>query len=329
MPHVGGGSSGGGGFSHSSGGGTTSIPKTDVYGNPHSKHYYRPGFYYNSIYIPYSRVNRKFVALKNVFLTFFITIVFTLVGILAFNKGVGKNTSKLQEYALNEYSKVYSPSSASYEYNLLIEIVPFKNLDGIDYMPIVGDNVNKEIDYMFGNENTIFGSHLKANLDKDSDEVHNIYLILANSLNEAMTKIGSKYYNSNNESAKINNDTDIEIVGYNELVNSQKNFYELTGYQISFVISQYEAVYKNDYTLGFIFTGVAIIMFGFSIYLVIKTLKAVKFIDKEERNGNGAKYFEGEVDYDTYVKDHPINSKIKYDRNEYDYLLNKTKIKDE
>ncbi len=326
MPHVGGGSSGGGGGFHSGSSGTSSIPKTDFYGNAHSRHYYRPGYYYGGVYVPYSRVHRGFHAISRYFFMLIPAILFIVIGILSAT--ITKTNERLVEYSLDRYSKIY-PQGSDYEKNLLIEIVAYDNLKDIDYMPIVGDEVNVKIDETFGNEKTIFGGIFAENLEKYEMKVSNLYEILAISLEEVNDLITKKYYENNYKLSKAINNTSYNLGDDTKLNEALNKFYELTGYNISVDVNAYSTVYKADYTLLIClvcFGSFLIIVFVFSI---VKGLRAVKFINKEDEKGNLKQYFEGEVDYETHVKRYSMDEPQKFDRTEYEKFKKECEQKDD
>ena len=315
MPHVGGGSgSGSGGFSHSS---SSSTPRVDSYGNRHSSYYIRPGYYYNSIYVPYSRVNRTYHTFKGLFTILFTSLIFIIIGIIALVKSNGKTTSKLEKYSLAKYEEIYKVNKTDYESNLLIVIVPNKEANGIDYLPIVGDNVNKSVDEAFGNRTTLFGSKLYANLDASTNEVKEIYSIIAKSLNETtplLTYLGEE---NNTQTSVVKNETNLDLGSSLELETAQNDFYERTRYRISTVIAKYDDVYKNTYAIPSIIIGVGVLVLVFFIYKFIQTRKALNAINQAEQEGTAKKHFEGEVEYDTFIKDHSPDEKFYYDADEY------------
>lgn len=326
MPHVGGGSSSGGfhygGSSSSSNG---NVQRFDAYGNLHSKHYKKPGFYYGGCYVAYSRCNRTINSLMNGIIMILVSFFIFGVAIFVYFSDNGRQTSKLEEYSLNKYSEIYE-NNDSYEYNILIDIVLYESETEIDYMPIVGDYIDRSVDEFFGNDNTLFGRKLITYLDSSDNKVLDIYSTLSKALDDVTKEIEFKHYKNNTQQSKIINDTDFELANYDMLKNSAMNFYNTTGYQISFVMSKYDVVYKNSYVPVIIISAVAVLILGFSIFGIIKQYKAVKFITKEEKNGNGKKYFEGEVEFEKYLKDHPIDEKFKYNPKEY---LNKEDIEKE
>lgn len=318
MPHVGGGSNSGG-FSSSSSG-TSSTPRTDVYGNTHSNYYYRPGFYYGGMYVPYSRVNRGFNAVKRYFILLVIGLVFAVAGVLIFfNTG---DSTKLEEYSIDRYNTIYSDYNYN-ESNIMIEIVAYDELTKIDYLPIVGDNVSYSIDELFGNQYSLFGGIFADNLSKTEYKVTNLYSVIALSLSEVNDTLSTKYFTKNDSECTIVNNTSFEINGYDALIIELNEFYSITGYAISVDVSNTSDVYKPNYgpLIGFSLLGIAIIVIG--IIQIVKSTKAVKKINEAEKNGTAKNYYEGEVDYDEQIKSHPIDEPYRYDFSEYDKLRKK------
>lgn len=324
MPHVGGGSNSGGFHSGGSGSSSSSsIPKTDVYGNTHSKYYIKPGYYYHSIYVPYSRVHRGLHAIGGLFVILLVGLLFIGAAVLSIFKT--KTDSALEEYSLDRYSDVYTHDK-SYECNLLIEIVAYENLKEIDYLPIVGDNVVITIDEMFGNQYTYFGGAFKEELDKTEDKVLNLYSILATSLGKTNDSITQKYYTGNTYASQILNRTTNDLGDTTALEAEIEEFYTLTGYNITIDISTYKSVYHISYplTIGLFLAGIGIITFG--MVMIIKTLRAVKKINEEDKKGNLKEYYEGEVSYEEHIKKYSMDEPYTYNKSEYDDLRKEFEI---
>ena len=331
MPHVGGGSSGGGGGFHSGSSGTSNIPKTDFYGNAHSSHYFRPGYYYGGVYVPYSRVHRGFHAISRYFFMLIPAILFIVIGILSVT--ITKSDDRLVEYSLDRYSQVYTHDS-HYEKNVLIEIVAYENLKDIDYMPIVGDDVNKKIDEAFGNDKTIFGGYFAEELDKCDNKVESLYPILATSLektnNDILLKFAfSSYHETNNDASKTINNTSYNLGNADKLNEEINKFYKITGYNIIIDVNTYKAAYKADYTLLICLVCFGSFLFIVFVFSIVKGLRAVKFINKEDEKGNLKQYFEGEVDYETHVKRYSMDEPQKFDRTEYEKFKKECEQKDD
>ena len=324
MPHVGGGHSSHGGF-HSSGGSHSSTPRAprkDVYGNTHNTYYLRPGFYFNSIYVPYSRVHRGYYAIRGIiFMIFF--------GIFIIGLGVGTlhlrgSEDALESYSLERYSEVYNIKDSNYESNVLIEIVAFDNLMEIDYMPIVGDNLDMNIDAMFGNQYSIFGAKFYNALNKYEYQVTNLYTALYNSLRDFNDYIDFLYYDQlytyNTMHIQVLNNTTFDLGDDTLLKDEMIRFYNLTGYNICIDVNTFDTAYPPAYYMLIILStiGGLIIIYGF--YRLIKTIIAVEKINEADKNGDLGKYFEGDIKYEEYQKRHSMDEPYTYNPNEYEEL---------
>ena len=319
MPHVGGGSNSGGfhsGGSH----GSSSINtiRRDIYGNEHSKYYVRPGFYFNSIYVPYSRVHRGYKAIRGFLSILILGLVFIGLGLCSvFFKSFGQS---LEDYSLKRYSEVYDENDKSYEYNILIEIVAYDNLKEVDYMPIVGDNVDYSIDEIFGNQKSLFGGFLASELQKEENKVENLYKILTKSLSDTNDTLLTKYYEENAYSSKIINRTKFDSGSDIELKLELEKFYTNTGYNISIDISTYNQAYPRTY-YGLFFMGIiGLALIIYSIVYINLAVRAVKVINEEDKNGNLKEYYEGDISYEEQIKRHPLDEPYKYSINEYNEL---------
>ena len=315
MPHVGGGSHSGG--FHSSSSGTSSIPRTDVYGRTHSRYYKRPGYYYHGIYVPYSRRFRLFNAIRGYFFLIIFTIAFFAGGAIALANP--KSDDKLTDHALNRYSEVYK-HDASYEYNLLIEIVAYDNLTEIDYLPIVGDNVFHSVDDMFGNQQTEFGYAFAQKLSNTNEKVANLYTILAEALEETNSKLSTKYYTHNTFDSKVVNTTNFDCGDKTALEAALQSFYNITGYNISVDVSNFGTVYKPNIAIAVVLFAMGTLGLAAGIFSIIKAVQAVKAINAADKKGDLKNYYEGEVSFEEHTKRHSMDEPYIYNKNEYDDL---------
>ena len=317
MAHVGGGSNSGG--FHSGGSSNGSTIKYDVYGNKHKDYYRGPGFYYHGIRVHYSNKGRTFYTIKNVILSVLVSILFFCISFIILNNE--KSDDKLEEYSLKEYNNIYN----SNENNILIEIVAYDNLKELDYLPIVGDNVDKKVDNMFGNQKSYFGSIFYNNLNNYDEKVSNLYEILSISLSNVNGELKEKYITDNESNSKIYNHTSFNLGDDKKLLDEMEEFYLITGYNISIDIINYNMVYTKNVFIFIVFITISIIILIISIFSLIKHIKAVKFINEEEKKGNLDKYFEGEIKFDEFLKRHPLDIKFKYNDSENDELRKQNK----
>lgn len=319
MPHVGGGSNSGGFHSGGSSGSTSirSIPKTDVYGNAHSKYYLYPGFYYHGVYVPYSRVHRRYNAIRSYLI--FMLISLAIIGMGIASIFVTKYDEALEDYSLDRYSDVYKHDK-NYEYNIMIEIIAYDNQKEIDYLPIVGDEVAKDIDNMFGNQKTIFGGNLAENIRYEDNKVKSLYNAIAQALDLTNNSISKSYYSNNTYSTKIINRTKFDLGDDTKLMEEMEEFYTLTGYNIIIDINNYKSAYHPNYPFMIIFFCMGSFLLVYSVYHVFKSLNAVKMINIEDEKGNLEEYYEGEIFYEDQVKKYSMDEPYKYNRAEYDEL---------
>jgi len=320
MPHAGGGGgSHGGGFHSSSSSGVRNTPRVDSYGRTHSQHYVRPGFYYHNTYVPYSRVGRVRNSIGGHIVSIIVSIIVFIVGISAYKDSSSYSDSNLENYALDKYAEIYNQTSKDYECNILVTIVCYDDLEQFDYISIVGDDINFAVDNMFGNQNTVFGGSV-ASIVPSKNYYDNLYSYLSECVEAATLNVSRKYYTENSTSSYVVNESHLgDISGINDLKNAEEDFYEASGYRISFLITDSSKAYQPNVMIlvvTFLIGGVIALV---SIIKIITTIKVVNFITQEEKNGNGGKYFEGEVNYETHQANHPIDQAYNYDPNEFTF----------
>lgn len=298
MLEAGGGHCGGGGGFHSS---RSSYPRYDKNGHLHSYHYFRPGYYYQRMYVPMSRRKRK-----STILGFVIGIIVSLVAMTALDiffvwqKG-HYSKSRLENYAIDRYYNVYREGSSSFEYNLMVTLVTYSDSNSYDYVTIVGDNVAQSVDEKFGNKKTEFGAKIASTIECGNN-YKNLYKNLSDCIYYISDQINHTYYSHNYDSPAIRNETNFEITEYKDtLIQAQKYFYNKTGYQISVLIVPNTAVYTvNTEGIMIASSSFGTIILVLTIWLVC-TLKAVTVIETAEKQGNAKQYFEGEDTYENTI----------------------------
>lgn len=300
MPHVGGGSGAGGGGFHSSGHSSKPVIKYDSYGRPHSTYYVRPGFYYNKTYVPVRRGSRIIIFLSPIILVLFAI----LISLITFKKSndYTYDENSLANYSINCYSKVYNSFYPSYEYNILVTIVAYENNSEYDYISIVGDEIDEEIDLQFGNTETTFGNLIYQNVSYDN-YYETLYQNVARAIDAYCNTLSNtnKYYSENECNPRIVNYTDFgEIKGEEELVKEQKLFFDKTGYNLSIVVTSNKIAYKLSPVLIWFIIAICVLLVSFAAFNIYKSVKALITINKAEKQGNQKIYFEGEYEYEKY-----------------------------
>ena len=313
MPHAGGGGGHSGGGFHSSGG-HSSTPRFDHSGKPHSSFYIRPGFYYHHVYVPYERDKRVSNALLGPIITIIFAILFASVIIFGTLSDTKYSEDNLKSYSIDRYYDVYDESKNNFEYNLLISIVAYPDGNTYDYITIVGDYVNNTIDSYFGNQYSLFGGLVYRNVN---DVSNSLYSDLAACLKEVNNTISGSTGIGTSECKIINETTYVSEAGRNELEAEFNTFFEKTGYSISLLVSDSEEVYKLDIIPLIIVSVIFIAVIGLAVIWLNKNLKAVKAINESEIQGNERDYFEGEDDYDTFLKE--LNKESQEDKDKYDW----------
>lgn len=305
MPHVGGGSHGGG--SHSSSSGTSSsAPRYDNSGRLHSTYYIRPGFYTHGVYVPYER-NKRYQTLIPSIIMYALSVLLIVISLIMCTN-VGKfDEQKLEEYTLEQYGEIYKGAGSYYEENILVTIVAYEDNKQFDYISIVGDNVNPVIDGWFGNDKTLFGHALLTTVPYEN-YYGNLYSYLATSVTalHGEWKFNKTVIGNTEECHIVNKTTFGDIAGETELKAAEHQFYNETGIHISFLVADAKEVYKLDLMSVGIMSIITVVLLGVGTFTMVKQLKANKEINQAIKDGNAAKYFEGEDDFETHTKNFPF-----------------------
>lgn len=312
MPHAGGGGGGGGGGFHSSssGGGSSPKPRYDSYGRLHSTYYVRPGFYYNGTYVPYSAKRRKFNAILGPIFVIIFALIICAIMCLCVLTDNGYDESKLEEYAIDKYYDAYNEKSNSFESNILVTIVTYEEGNEFDYISIVGDDIDKSIDFMFGNQRTTFGGSIYQNINSTYTD---LYETIAYGLDNVSNLIDRKYCSNNYDESKIINESEYTNFGDKTIFEeAEENFYNKTGYHVSILITSFSKVYSPEYAVIIVIAILFVVVCGVCVFNIVKISKAVNEVNKAIDNGEAKKYYEGEVDLEEYMK---TNSYMKNNRN--------------
>lgn len=319
MPHVGGGGHFGGGHSfHSSGfrgsGIHSSARRYDNHGHLHSHYYVRPGFYYRSRFVPYSREERE--SLINYIGAVFLFIIAFVLACVSFsiigNKGE-YSEDRLRRFALDQYEEVYDKSKFDYEKNILVTFVTYEDKSTYDYLCIIGDDVNSITWSCFYNNDADFCSALRSNLRKYNYST-SLYRAFSDSLDKANEYIGSfnliysdlgTHGSSTNSQIILDSKYKVSDSDKYLLMNKCDKFHSYHGYNISFVIVDNEKAYSIDWKAFIVIwslTGLTI--FG-GILSLVETKKRISFIENAIKNGEAKDYYEGEDPFEEYSANNP------------------------
>lgn len=219
-----------------------------------------------------------------VILVFVVIFLFVFIGStvssVASGGTVEYDEAKFQTYAMQQYASEFS-SSTAYENNLLITFLTNEEADGYYCIAIIGDNVDRKISDMFGNEYTEFGravagsinsdyyanslsSNLASVMDTMTEKVEG--LALESSFSSDAKETGSiTPHATNHTSLSVNNET----VG-----TALKKFTESTGIPAVIVIEDMENVFgKTLPTFDIFVLIILIVIAGVAISMIVKAVR--------------------------------------------------------
>lgn len=208
-------------------------------------------------------------------------VTFSMIGSAlahAANGGIiSYNERTFQTYAGNEYRKQFG---AQEEDNILIVFLTNEEADGYYCIAYGGENIEYDINDLFGNENTIFGRVVKDSIAKPYE------FSLASNLGRVIHEMEKNVLDLNLKSSyKKGTPEDtrdpLKMVNYTELslnedtVNNElASFTESTGIPIMIVVQDMETVFGKNLPIEDIFMLIvfAVISVG-AIVVIVRTVK--------------------------------------------------------
>lgn len=206
----------------------------------------------------------------------------------------------MQDYADQQYSQAFG-SSKAYEDNILIVFLVDEDLYQYQYIAWVGDHVQKDINLMFGNNQTELGRVLSASIGENFK--YSLDSNLAIAIETMEERIVSKELDSSfkcNEehvqvASKVVNKTALPLTEAT-INDALAQFTENTGIPLVIVIEDSQDVFGKQIAassiLTLLFAGVLLVV---AIVLIVKTVKKSKNGNNGEANGqsnqsNGSYY---------------------------------------
>ena len=302
MPGPGGGSRGGGfgGGSFGGGGGRGGGFGGGGYHGHHHHHYHRPFFYGGWGWGPRFYGGGCLGGLLGMLM--FPLVILLIVGVMLFgyvgrvmtnlaNGGViSYNEETFQRYANQQYAAEFSSSSKTYEDNVLIVFLTNEEYDGYYCIAWVGDNVNYEINKMFGDQTTAFGRAMISSINSEYYEFSlsaNLAMAM-NSMTDNITGLNlesSFIHNPVSQSSitsHVTNKTPL-IINEDTVNTALEEFTNETGITAVIVVDTMENVFGKYMPISdiifLVIMGAAIV---FAIVLIVKTVK-----NKKNNNQNG------------------------------------------
>lgn len=279
MPGAGGGSHGGGfggggfhgGSSHGGSGGS----------HHHSRSYY---WFYGGYGGSFYPKNIFGVIITPIILLCFIAVMIFACfgqGIISYSKGgtFFYDESKFEEYADDHYNVEFGNAS-NYEGNLLLVFLTNEKSDYFYTIAWVGYDVNKRINYMFGDETTEYGEVVLKNIHKEyentlSDDLKNIV--------DEMTVLCAPYSRplmSDGVTPHITNHTSLEL-NENIVNESLQNFTDQTGVPVVIVVGDMDKLFGNISPMYMIICSLIFCIFiVIAVVLFVSNLKKYKKVRK-------------------------------------------------
>ena len=220
-----------------------------------------------------------------------VVLLFSFVGSAVSNVANGGivtySEEAFQKYANEQYMKEFSTSDA-YEDNLLIVFLTNEESDGYYAIAWVGDNINTQINHMFGDEYTPFGRRMQGAVAD-----YHAYSLSSNlaSIMEGMTQeIQSLNLTSSFKTEKPHERrVESHLTNHSPLaMNAEtvdtalKTFTEETGISAVIVVDTMENVFGKNIPLSDI-----LLIFGLVALIVVAIVMIVRGVKKRKNGGNG------------------------------------------
>lgn len=307
MPGPGGGSRGGGfgggsrggGFGGGGGGGFGGGSRGGGFGGPRHHHHgpYWGGGWYHRPY--YGGGGGCLGGLLGILLFPIILVlvmgilIVSIIGSAITNVSQGGSVyydeQTFQQYADEQYAAEFS-SYANYENNILIAFLTNEEADGYYVIAWVGDNINSQINYMFGDETSTFGRVMQGNVNREY-YAYSLDSNLANVMDQMAAHIESlKLESSFRKDKEITNPPTSHITNRSalslteETVNDAlEDFTKRTNIPVVIVVDNMETVFGKTLPIGDILIVIVLIaIMAVAIFMIVRTIK-----DKNKYNGGG------------------------------------------
>lgn len=203
---------------------------------------------------------------------------------------ISYNETTFQQYADKQYAQEFGSSVATYEDNVLIVFLANEERDGYYTIAWVGDNINYQINEMFGDEQTAFGRAMINSINSEYYE-YSLDSNLALAMNSMTNNISALNLKSSfvteptaesTVKSHITNKTSISIT--QATVNTAlEAFTEETGITAVIVVDTMENVFGKNMPVGDIIF--LVLMVGVIIFAIVWIVKTVK--NRKNNGGNG------------------------------------------
>ena len=228
-------------------------------------------------------------------------LLFNMVGSTitnVMNGGVVEyDEAKFQDYANAEYSKAFGNMTA-FEDNLLIVFLANEAADGYYCIAWVGDNIQSDINLMFGNDSTAFGQTVLASIDSDY-YVYSLDSNLATVMDTMSKKVTAldlessfkkEYSHNDAPDSHVKNYTALEIteVTVNDALVS---FTEATDIPVVIVVDTMENVFGKTMPISDIIIIIALVALAvIAVYMIVRAVKNRRNSEDNSDDSNNNSY---------------------------------------
>lgn len=229
-------------------------------------------------------------------------IIIAVVGVMIFgiissslssiaNGGTAvSNQPELQAFADKEYNEAFG-SYDDIESNILIVFLANENADGYDCIAWVGDNIDTEINELFGGRGTAFGNAVLSSINEEyyAYSLDSNLAKVMKDMKEAVLALSleSSFIEENETQdkpkSKLINQTGLELT--EKTVNSSlEEFTQATGIPAVIVVDTVENVYGKGLTgMDIAVIILLVVLGGVAIFVIIRAYKK----NKNGPGGNG------------------------------------------
>ena len=224
-------------------------------------------------------------------------LLFSIVGSAVANVANGGtvyyNEATFQQYADDQYAAEFS-SYSNYENNLLIVFLTNEEADGYYVLAWVGDNIDTEINYMFGDETSTFGRVVQGAVNREyyayslDSNLASVMYQMANRIEGLNLKSSFNVPKTSTTppTSHLTNHTSLSLT--EETVNDAlTTFTEKTDIPVVIVVDTMENVFGKTLPMGDIITVlILLVLLGIAIYLIIRKTKEHKKNGGNQNNGS-------------------------------------------
>lgn len=307
-----GGSRGGGFGGGSRGGGFSGGHRPGGFGgHHHGPHHHGPHFHHHHYHRPFFGFYRRpyygygggfFGGFFGMMIMPVFLIIFSLILLMSVLGSVGSSVSNvvggghhyydestLSDYADYHYYKEFGDSSDA-EDNILLVFLINETRDGYDSIAWVGDNIPKDVYYMFGGEGTEYYYHVQSNILEEYDySLSKNLATVIEEMGEEITDNNLAYDNKSNSPSHVRNYTELNV-NQDTINNALQKFTDETNIPLVLVIDDIEDVYDKTVRGDDIVTVVIAVALGaLAIFLIVRSVMGINRNDENRNNDDERK----------------------------------------